>query len=186
MTERRADEATRDVNNWLKCYYMQGRVGEIRWRDRGGGAVRHFRRARFGLCRGAGTRFRTRQGLFPVRQCQASDAWRAERRSASVWATACACASCVPIWRQGGSISCSRRSRLGDRRTCVETRAQSRGEVCRKTGAQDQGDGLGGQVCGLSRRPSRLREQRPNPRRARNRSLRRRRIRRRRSAISPP
>jgi len=28
MTERRADEATRDVNNWLKCYYMQDRVGE--------------------------------------------------------------------------------------------------------------------------------------------------------------
>ncbi len=28
MTERRADEATRDVNNWLKCYYMQDRIGE--------------------------------------------------------------------------------------------------------------------------------------------------------------
>jgi ribonuclease R len=28
-TERRADEATRDVENWLKCYYMQDRVGEI-------------------------------------------------------------------------------------------------------------------------------------------------------------
>jgi ribonuclease R len=23
MTERRADEATRDVSNWLKCYYMR-------------------------------------------------------------------------------------------------------------------------------------------------------------------
>jgi ribonuclease R len=29
MTERRADEATRDVEAWLKCYYMQDRVGEI-------------------------------------------------------------------------------------------------------------------------------------------------------------
>ena len=29
MTERRADEATRDVNNWLKCYYMQDRIGEV-------------------------------------------------------------------------------------------------------------------------------------------------------------
>ncbi|MDR2678725.1 MAG: ribonuclease R [Zoogloeaceae bacterium] len=29
QTERRADEATRDVQNWLKCYYMQGRVGEV-------------------------------------------------------------------------------------------------------------------------------------------------------------
>ena len=28
LTERRADEATRDVVNWLKCYYMRERVGE--------------------------------------------------------------------------------------------------------------------------------------------------------------
>ncbi|WP_434153915.1 ribonuclease R [Pseudomonas sp. JZ134] len=28
MTERRADEATRDVANWLKCEYMRDRVGE--------------------------------------------------------------------------------------------------------------------------------------------------------------
>ncbi len=27
-TERRADDATRDVTNWLKCYYMRDRVGE--------------------------------------------------------------------------------------------------------------------------------------------------------------
>ncbi|TCS70120.1 RNAse R [Sulfuritortus calidifontis] len=27
-TERRADEASRDVVNWLKCYYMQDRIGE--------------------------------------------------------------------------------------------------------------------------------------------------------------
>ncbi|MDD5176039.1 MAG: ribonuclease R [Sterolibacterium sp.] len=29
MTERRADEATRDVEAWLKCYYMQDRIGEM-------------------------------------------------------------------------------------------------------------------------------------------------------------
>ncbi|MBM3343588.1 MAG: ribonuclease R [Betaproteobacteria bacterium] len=29
MTERRADEATREVVNWLKCYYMQDKVGEV-------------------------------------------------------------------------------------------------------------------------------------------------------------
>lgn len=29
MTERRADEATRDVVNWLKCYYMRDRIGEV-------------------------------------------------------------------------------------------------------------------------------------------------------------
>jgi len=28
LTERRADEATRDVENWLKCFFMQDRVGE--------------------------------------------------------------------------------------------------------------------------------------------------------------
>ncbi len=28
-TERRADEATRDVTAWLKCYYMRDRVGEV-------------------------------------------------------------------------------------------------------------------------------------------------------------
>jgi ribonuclease R len=29
MTERRADDATRDVNSWLKCYYMQDKIGEV-------------------------------------------------------------------------------------------------------------------------------------------------------------
>lgn len=28
MTERRADDATRDVESWLKCFYMQDKVGE--------------------------------------------------------------------------------------------------------------------------------------------------------------
>jgi len=28
LTERRADDATRDVENWLKCYFMRDRVGE--------------------------------------------------------------------------------------------------------------------------------------------------------------
>jgi len=28
MTERRADDATRDVTAWLKCYYMQSMLGE--------------------------------------------------------------------------------------------------------------------------------------------------------------
>jgi ribonuclease R len=29
MTERRADEATRDVNDWLKCEFMKDKVGEV-------------------------------------------------------------------------------------------------------------------------------------------------------------
>jgi len=28
MTERRADDATRDVDAWLKCYYMQDKIGD--------------------------------------------------------------------------------------------------------------------------------------------------------------
>lgn len=29
MTERRADDAMRDVTNWLKCFYMQDKIGEV-------------------------------------------------------------------------------------------------------------------------------------------------------------
>ena len=29
MTERRADEATRDVADWLKCDFMQDQVGNV-------------------------------------------------------------------------------------------------------------------------------------------------------------
>ena len=29
LTERRADDATRDVEAWLKCYYMRDRVGDV-------------------------------------------------------------------------------------------------------------------------------------------------------------
>lgn len=29
MTERRADDATRDVTSWLKCFYMQDKIGEV-------------------------------------------------------------------------------------------------------------------------------------------------------------
>ena len=28
MTERRADDATRDVESWLKCFYMQDKISE--------------------------------------------------------------------------------------------------------------------------------------------------------------
>jgi ribonuclease R len=29
QTERRADEATRDVESWLKCFYMQDKIGDV-------------------------------------------------------------------------------------------------------------------------------------------------------------
>jgi len=29
LTERRADEATRDATGWLKCYYMQDKLGQV-------------------------------------------------------------------------------------------------------------------------------------------------------------
>ena len=34
MTERRADDATRDVSSWLKCYYMQDKIGIASCRER--------------------------------------------------------------------------------------------------------------------------------------------------------
>jgi hypothetical protein len=79
MTERRADEATRDVENWLKCYYMRSasaRSSTARFRR---WCLWHLRRARHGLCRRPGACFRTGRGLLPVRQHQAPDARRAHR-----------------------------------------------------------------------------------------------------------
>lgn len=29
MTERRADDASRDVESWLKTYYMRDKIGEV-------------------------------------------------------------------------------------------------------------------------------------------------------------
>ena len=47
MTERRADEATRDVEQWLKCYYMRDRVDEsFDGVDQRGDRLRHLRHAR--------------------------------------------------------------------------------------------------------------------------------------------
>jgi ribonuclease R len=81
-TERRADEATRDVAAWLKCYYMKDRIGEVfegqRERRR---LVRRIRGARRGLCRGAGTRVRARQRLLPLRRCQAPALGRAHAQA---------------------------------------------------------------------------------------------------------
>ena len=84
MTERRADEATRDVDNWLKCYYMKERIGEEF--DGTIAAVVPF--GVFvaldsvyveGLVHDVGTG----RGLFPVRQRQAPDARRAKRQALS-------------------------------------------------------------------------------------------------------
>ena len=72
MTERRADEATRDVEAWLKCYYMKDRIGETFTGSISGvtafGAVRRARRR---LRRGPGAHVRAGQRLFPLR-CRAS------------------------------------------------------------------------------------------------------------------
>jgi ribonuclease R len=84
MTERRADEATRDVSNWLKCYYMLDRIGEtFAGTDRSGGALWHLRRTRRGVCRGSGACFGTWRGILRVRQRQAPDARRADRQTLS-------------------------------------------------------------------------------------------------------
>ena len=70
--ERRADEASRDVEAWLKSYYMREKVGEnYSGTDQRGRAVRHLRRARRPLCRGAGACLRTRLGVLPVQRAAA-------------------------------------------------------------------------------------------------------------------
>ena len=90
MTERRADEATRDVDNWLKCYYMRDRVGET---FNGSVSARHrfrrVRRARRSLRRRAAAHLRARQGLLPLRSDQARAPGRAHEASATASATAC-------------------------------------------------------------------------------------------------
>jgi ribonuclease R len=55
MTERRADEATRDVVNWLKCEFMKDRVGETPG-DHGGDRLWPVRRTDRHLCRRPGAR----------------------------------------------------------------------------------------------------------------------------------
>ena len=106
MTERRADEATRDVNNWLKCYYMRDRIGE-EFEGTIAGVVP------FGVFVALDAVYV--EGLVHVselgedyfvydnvkHQCSANGA-----ASASVWAIACASVWCVPIWRVGASILC--------------------------------------------------------------------------------
>jgi ribonuclease R len=80
QTERRADEATRDVESWLKCYYMQDRIGEEFDGSVSAVVLRHLRRAGRRLHRGPGACLRPRQRLFPLRRRQAPDARRAYRQ----------------------------------------------------------------------------------------------------------
>ena len=105
-TERRADEATRDVEAWLKCYYMQDRIGEeFDGTHLRRGALRHLRRAGRGLRRRPGACFRTRARLFPFRRSK-HHAWSASAPAgASASPTACACNWCASTWNRTRSTS---------------------------------------------------------------------------------
>ena len=61
-TERRADEATRDVEAWLKCYYMRtASAKRFTGSISGVTAFRRLRRARRALRRRPGAHLRARQ-----------------------------------------------------------------------------------------------------------------------------
>jgi exoribonuclease II len=112
MTERRADDATRDVVAFLKCYFMQDRVGEEFDRQRfGGRALRALRRARRRLCRGTGAHLRAGAATISI-TTRSATRWSASApASASASPTACACNSCGSTWRPTRSTSASQASR---------------------------------------------------------------------------
>ena len=78
--ERRADEASRDVEAWLKCKYMREHLGEEY-----GGVVtrghqlRHLRHARRDVRRGPGAHHRAGRRVLQVRRGAAGTARRAHR-----------------------------------------------------------------------------------------------------------
>jgi ribonuclease R len=81
--ERRADEASRDVENWLKCYFMQDKLGEEYT-----GIITGV--TTFGIFvqldpvrRRPGARHRPGRRLLPVRRCAPRAARRAHRQEAS-------------------------------------------------------------------------------------------------------
>jgi len=88
QTERRADEATREVAAWLKCYYMRDRVGE-----EFEGSVSAV--TGFGifvalddfLRRGTGAHLRAGAGLFPVRPRPAPAGRRSHPQAVFAWLT---------------------------------------------------------------------------------------------------
>ena len=68
-TERRADDATRDVETWLKCYFMQDHVGdEFEGTVSGVDGLRPLRHARRALHRRPGAHLRPGQDYFQYDQ----------------------------------------------------------------------------------------------------------------------
>jgi ribonuclease R len=105
MTERRADEATRDVVNWLKCEFMKDRVGETF-----PGVITAV--TGFGLFVELTDIYV--EGLVHVSACRATTttstrcitAWRASAPvAASAWATPSKSRSCASTWTSARSTS---------------------------------------------------------------------------------
>ena len=106
--ERRADEASRDVEAWLKCRYMREHLGEEY-----GGAVSAvtsfgiFVHARRPLRRRAGPHHRARRRVLPLRRGAPGAARRAHRASATSSARASAFRSAASTWTDARSTSAS-------------------------------------------------------------------------------
>ena len=80
--ERRADEASRDVEAWLKCRFMREHLGEefagtVSAVDQ----LRPVRHARRAVCRRPGAHHRTRRRVLPLRRGAPGTARRAHRRA---------------------------------------------------------------------------------------------------------
>jgi ribonuclease R len=115
-TERRADEATRDVENWLKCFFMKERIGE-----EFDGTISAV--TAFGIFVALDTIYveglvhvsELGAGLLPVRQHQAPDAGRADR-------------SAFPSRRSGARQAGARRSgKQQDRLRCWSEKSRKNG-----------------------------------------------------------
>ena len=124
--ERRADEASRDVEAWLKCRYMREHLGE----EYGGTVsarheLRPLRDARRPVRRRARPHHRTRRRVLPLRRGAPGTARRAQRRPLLRSDRGCACRSAGSTSMVARSISAL--SAMARIRRSPHARAATRG-----------------------------------------------------------
>jgi hypothetical protein len=111
-TERRADEATRDVENWLKCFFMKERIGEeFDGTISAVTGIRHFRCARH---RSISKVWSMSQNWVRITSSSTTSSTRCSVNgpvSVSAWVTGCGSSWCGRIWNR-----IKHRFHLGQRR----------------------------------------------------------------------
>ena len=83
LTERRADDATRDVEAWLKCYYMRDRVGDVFDGTISARSVRDFRRARRASTSRAWCMCRTSAAIISISTPRSTN-WSASAQASAI------------------------------------------------------------------------------------------------------